>query len=452
MPRPALLDLSLRRAIFELAWPAMASTMLVNVFNLVDAFWVGRLGTAALGGMTASAFLVWCLLAVGQLVGTGVNAVVARRVGQGASAGAGGTQHMMRAGVTGGHGLLLALGLAAATMISTLPVREQILGSLGLADAVRQAASDYLTPILYGFPAITAWFALEGLYRGSGDTRTPMAVLGATLVLNAALDPVLIFGWGPVPALGIAGAAWATVASHVVGVLIALRLLRGRSVAPRLDRLDAALLWTLVRVGAPVAVSSFLFSVIYIVLTRIIATYGGTALAAVGVGHRVEGLVYFTCLGFSASAATLVGQHLGARQPERAERAAWLATGYAAAITFGLALLFYLAAPGIYRIFSEDPVVMREGTAYLRIIALFEVGTAFELVLEGAFAGAGNALPPMLVCVPLTALRVPAAHVLARRVNLGSRGIWWAISGTTAIKGIVMAAWFRLNRWKQAQV
>jgi len=442
---PRLVALPLSRAIFELAWPAMAATMLVNVFNLVDAFWVGRLGTAALGGMTASAFLVWCLHALGQLVGTGVNAVVARRVGEGQAA---------LAGVAGGHGLALALGVAALTMLATLPVSWRLLGVLALGPEVRAAASAYLTPILYGFPAITCWYAVEATFRGSGDARTPMVVLGATLALNALLDPLLIFGWGPLPALGIAGAAWATVVSHALGVLAGLALLRRGPVRPWLgeDGLRPDLLWTLTRVGSPVAVSSFLFSVIYIALTRIIAGFGGPALAAVGVGHRVEGLVYFTCLGFAAAAGTLVGQHLGAGQPGRAERAAWHATGYAAAASLVLAILFFVAAPWIFTLFSDDPRVVAAGTVYLRIVALFEVGTAFELVLEASFAGAGNALPPMLVCVPLTALRIPAAYILAHRVKLGPSGIWWAISASTGVKGAVMAAWFRLGRWKQSEV
>jgi putative MATE family efflux protein len=442
---PALVELPLPRAIYQLAWPATASMLLVNVFNLVDAFWVGRLGTAALGGMTASAFVVWCLHAVGQLVGTGVNAVVARRVGEGLE---------QRAGVAAGHGLLLAVGLALAVMALTLPAQDWVLDCLGLTPAVHRAAAAYLAPILWGFPAIPCWYAVEAIFRGSGDTRTPMKILGATLLLNTLIDPLLIFGWGPVPALGIAGAAWATVLTHLLGVVAAVVALRHRSVRPRLGAgpaVDGALVWTLVRVGTPIAVSSFLFSVIYIVLTRIIAPFGGPPLAALGVGHRVEGLAYFTCLGFAAAASTLVGQQLGAGRPELAERAGWLSTGYTAGIVLGLSVLYLAAAPWIYRLFSPDPALMAEGAAYLRIVALLEVGMAFELVLEGAFAGAGSSIPPMLVCVPLTALRIPGAYLLSRG-QLGTRGIYWAISVSTGLKGLVLGLWFRLNTWKKTRV
>ena len=313
MPRP-LTELPLPRAIARLAWPAMASMMMVNVFNLVDAFWVGRLGTDALGGMTASAFVVWCLHAAAMLVGTGLNAVVARRVGE---------RRTHQAGLAGGHGLVLATCLAVLLMALTLPLQGQLFELLRLDAGLRDAASAYIRPILLGFPAVTWWYTVDAIFRGSGDTRTPMFVLSGALLLNAVLDPVMIFGLGPVPALGIAGAAWATVIAHAVGVIWAMVLLLGRDVRPRLPGLSAlspSLLLTLVRVGTPVAFNSFFFSMIYIFLTPIIAEFGGSAVAAVGVGHRVEGLTYFTCLGFATAASTLVGQHMGAGQPERSRQ------------------------------------------------------------------------------------------------------------------------------------
>jgi putative MATE family efflux protein len=443
-PDPPLTSIPLARAIFRLAWPAMTSMMLVNVFNMVDVFWVGRLGTSALGGMTASAFLVWCLHAAGQLVNTGVNAVVARRVGQRAP---------REAGVASGQGLLLALALALLVMALGLPLQAHVFWALGLTPEVRAAAVAYLTPVLWGFPTVTLWYAVEATFRGAGDTRTPMLVLAATLTINAALDPLLIFGPGPLPALGIAGAGWATVISHLLGVAAGLTLLRARSVRPRLaGGPQPALLWLLLRVGAPIAITSLLFSIIYLLLTPIIARHGSAALAAIGVGHRVEGLCYFTCMGFAAAAATLVGQHLGASQPGRAARAAWLTTGTSAALLAVLSLIFYLLAPQIFAVFSSDPEVIAQGTRYLRIVALFETAMALELVLEGAFSGAGDTLPPMLVGVPLTAARIPAAYLLSGHLGLGVRGIWWAISVSTGLKGLLTAIWFRLGHWKRSRV
>ena len=439
-----LTEMSLPRAIFKLAWPAMTSMMLVNVFNLVDAFWVGRLGTDALGGMTASAFLVWCLFSVSQVLEYGVNAVVARRVGQGNPTGA---------GLVSGHGVVLALVLAVLVAGGVLPFQRQLFAALGISPAVLAASVDYMTPVLWGFPTISLWFAVEATFRGSGDTRTPMMVLAATLTLNAVLDPLLIFGGGPVPAMGIAGAAWATVVSHAVGDALLLWLLLKRPVRPHLGAgLSGEVFWSIMRVGAPIAVTSLLFSVIYLFLTPIIASYGSAPVAAIGVGHRIEGLVFFTCMGFSAAASTLVGQYLGARNPELAERAAWMTTWTAVLTVAVQAALFYAFAPQIFAVFTDDPEVISHGTDYLRVIALFEVGLVGELVLEGAFSGAGNSMPSMIIGVPLTAARVPGAYLLAQHFNLGVRGVWWAIGVTTLLKGVATGCWFRLNNWKRVDL
>lgn len=444
MSSDSLTQISLPRAIFKLAWPAMTSMMLVNVFNLVDAFWVGRLGTAALGGMTASAFLVWCLFSVSQVLEYGVNAVVARRVGQ---------QRPREAGLVSGHGLVLALVLAVAVAAGVLPFQQQLFAALGIAPAVLQASVDYMTPILWGFPTISLWFAVEATFRGSGDTRTPMVVLAASLGFNAVLDPVLIFGAGPIPGMGIAGAAWATIISHALADVALLWLLMKRPVRPHLGGgFNADVIRSIIRVGAPIAITSLLFSVIYLFLTPIIAAYGSAPVAAVGVGHRVEGLVFFTCMGFSAAASTLVGQHLGAKNPELAEKAAWMTTTVCAATVAAQAALFYLAAPQIFAVFTDDPEVISHGTDYLRVIALFEVGLVGELVLEGAFSGAGNSMPPMIIGVPLTALRIPLAFLLAHRLDLGVRGVWWAIGSTTLLKGLATGFWFRLGRWKKMEL
>ena len=439
-PQTPLTQLSLPRAIFGLAWPAMASMMLVNVFNLVDAFWVGRLGTAALGGMTASAFLVWCLHSVAQVLEYGVNALVARRVGQ---------QRPHLAGIASGHGLVLALVLGAVVVAGVMPFQQRLFSALGLEPAVLQASMDYMVPFLWGLPAINVWFAAEATFRGSGDTRTPMLVLAGTLTLNAALDPLLIFGLGPVPAMGIAGAAWATIFSHAVGDVVLLLLLLRRPVRPRLaGGLDLGVLWALVRVGAPIAITSLLFSVIYLLLTPIIASYGSAPVAAIGVGHRVEGLAFFTCMGFSAAASTLVGQHLGAGNPTMAERAAWISTWTCCGVLALQAVVFYVAAPQIFAVFTDDSAVISHGTSYLRTIAIFEVGLALELVLEGAFSGAGNSLPPMIIGVPLAAARIPGAYLLSNATGLGVRGVWWAISISTLLKGIATGLWFRQNTWR----
>jgi putative MATE family efflux protein len=440
----SLLEMPLTKAIFRLAWPTMASLMVVNLFNLVDAYWVAKLGTHALGGMTASAFLVWCLHSVGMLVGTGVNALVAQRIGAG---------RRDLAGLAGAHGLLVAALLALVALLIGLTSQDWLFSAMGLSTGAQSAAIAYLTPVLYGLPAITCWYAVEAIFRGYGDTKTPMWVLCISLLINTVLDPMLIFGLGPFPALGIVGAAWATVLAHLFAFFGCLFLLRKTPVRPWMRQdgrllLSAKMLWSIFKVGTPVAASAFLFSVIYIFLTKIIAEFGGAAVAAVGVGHRVEGLGYYVCVGFAVASSTLVGQNLGAKNTQRAERAAWRTTGYATVVVGILSVATYLLAEPIMAAFTDDARVVAQGASYLRIVAILEVGMAFEVVLEGAFAGAGNSLPPMLVSVPLTALRIPLAYLLAKTYGLGIAGIWWAVSISTGLKGLLIGAWFRWGRWR----
>ena len=211
-------------------------------------------------------------------------------------------------------------------------------------------------------------------------------------------------------------------------------------------------LGNLVRVGAPIAASAFLFSLIYIFLTRVIADFGSPAVAALGIGHRVEGLGYYICVGFAASASTLVGQHLGAGQAKEAAQAARLATTYALVVVTAICVATFIFAAPIMGLFADDPLVIAEGKSYLRIIAALGFGMAFEVVLEGAFAGAGNSLPPMLISVPLMVLRVPLAFYLVRSLGYGIDAVWWVISATTLLKGLLITGWFARGRWKRTKL
>jgi Na+-driven multidrug efflux pump len=188
------------------------------------------------------------------------------------------------------------------------------------------------------------------------------------------------------------------------------------------------------------------------VLTRFITDFGAGPLAALGLGHRIEGMSYNVAVGFSFAASTLVGQNLGANKPERAEKAVWLNILYISLFLIFISLVFYFFGRHIIRFFIDDPDVIREGTQYLKVIALCEVFLGFEIVLEGAFSGAGNSLPPMLISVPLTWARIPLSLFFAHTLGMGSLGIWLSISLTTALKGIVMAFWFRRGHWKTHRV
>jgi putative MATE family efflux protein len=307
----------------------------------------------------------------------------------------------------------------------------------------------WLTTYLIGTPLVFGFYAAEATFRAAGDTRTPLALLGASVLVTAILDPLLIRGLGPLPALGIAGAAVAAVGTRALGLALGFGVLARRRLV-RLAVWDWRAAAAVARIGAPTAATGIFFSAVYIGLTRLTTRFGTPALAALGVGHKLEGLAYQVAVGFALASAAIVGQNLGAGRVDRARRAGWLTTGYACGIAAFVMLAFLLAPERLVAVFTRDADVIRVGASYLRIIAVSEVTMALELVLEGSLGGAGYTVAPMLWSGSLTAARIPLGAWLSGL--LGVAGVWWAISVTAIGRGLAMAALWRGGRWQHARV
>ncbi len=447
-PEPELTTIPLSKAIFRLAGPAMTSMLLMMTFNLIDAWWVGKLGAEQFAGVSAASFTVWALQSVGTLVSAGITAMVARFVG---------AKDTKQAGLVTGQGVVLSLLIAFVFGFGSFLLQRAAFTYMGLEKTVFASANQYLIYMSLGLAPIFYTYVIDAAFRGMGDTITPMKIIAAALLFNAIFDPFLIFGIGPFPRLEAGGAALATVVAHLLAAVMGTVLLQRRQVRITFERqvsryISLDYMWRITRIGAPIAFSGVMFSVSYMLLTKVITQFGSEPLAALGLGHRIEGLAFFAAVGFAVAAETLVGQNLGAKKPQRAEKAAWLTIAYTAGLLGVISLCFYLFAPNIIRFFISDPAVVTEGVSYLRTIAIFEVFLGFEIVFEGAFSGAGNSVPPMAISVPFTWLRIPLAIFLAGSLHLGSQGIWWAIGSTTAVKGIFLALWFKRGGWKTKKV
>lgn len=439
-PATDLVSGPLPRAIMRVALPAVGSALLQLAFLLVNIFWVGRtLGSAALAAISTAGFAVWMLLAVGEMIGVGLTAVAARRHGEGA--------HGLAA-VAGGTTLALAVLIGVVVGVVGWLLVPLLFAVMHTPPEVTELGRKWLSTYLVGTPLVLGFFAAEATFRASGDTRTPLALLLLSVLVTLVMDPVLILGLGPAPALGIAGAAVAAVGTRALvgalglGVLAKRRLLR---FAVRDWR--AAL--TVLRIGAPTAATGIFFSLVYIGLTRITTRFGTAALAALGVGHKLEGLAFQVAVGFGLASAAIVGQNLGAGRTDRARRAGWLSARYACAAAAVPALAFLVVPEAMVGIFSRDPGVIAVGASYLRIIAAAEITMGLEIVLEGSLGGAGFTVEPMLWSGSLTAARIPLAAWLAGA--LGVAGIWWAISLTAIGRGVAMAALWRSGRWQRAR-
>jgi len=439
--RAAIVAGPLPRAVVRLALPAVGATLLQLVFLLIDTFWVGRLlGPAALAAVSTAGFAVWMLAALAEMIGVGLTAVAARRHGEGA--------HGLAAVVSGTtHALAGALGIVVAL------VGWRLVGGLFAVmqtpPEVTELGRVYLTTYLAGTPLVFGFFATEATFRASGDTRTPLLLLGASVLLNVVLDPLLITGAGPLPTLGIAGAAVAAILTRGAALAMGFVLLLRRRLV-RLGVYDWRSALAALRVGAPTAGTGVFFSLIYIGLTRITTRFGVPALAALGIGHKLEGLSYMVATGFGLGASAIVGQNLGAGRADRARRAGWITAGYACAAGAVVALLFLAFPDLMVGVFTRDPQVIADGSLYLRALALAQITMGLEIVLEASLGGAGYTVQPMLWAGAITASRLPLAAWLAG--VMGVAGVWWTIGLTAVARGAAMAGLWRSDRWQRVRV
>ena len=430
----------LRRAIVRVAVPAIGSALLQLAFLLIDIFWVGRtLGPAALAAISTAGFAVWMLLAIGEMIGVGLTAVAARRHGEGEHA---------RAAVASGTTLVLALVVGVGAALAGWALLPALFAVMRTPPDVTALGRTWLSTYLLGTPLVLGFYAAESAFRASGDTRTPLVLLSLSVLVTLVLDPVLILGLGPAPRMGIAGAAVAAVGTRALGLAFGFGVALKRRLV-RFGERDWGAALTVLRIGLPTAANGVFFSLIYIGLTRITTRFGTPALAALGVGHKLEGLAYQVAVGFGLASAAIVGQNLGAGRPDRARRAGWLSVRYACVAASVVAVAFLVAPRALVSVFSADPAVIAEGASYLRIIAVAEITMAVEIVLEGSLGGAGFTLQPTLWSGCLSAARLPLAAWLAGVI--GVAGIWWTISLTAVGRGLAMAGLWHGGRWERAR-
>ncbi len=440
------LAMPVRRAVWALALPAFA-THLVRLANfIVDQYWVGRLTDPQVGlaAVSASNFLIWSTFALSQLFSAGLQAKVARAVGAG--------DHREQA-LAIRHGMALALSIGSGVALAGLLVMPHVFAWQHLSPAVAKAAGEFLTVTFAVLPVNFIAAAMITIYNAEGDPGTPLKVFCIGLVINTVLDPPFILGWGPIPAMGVRGSALVTALVVITHTLV-LGWLHRRKMAERLQvPLEPRQFVPFLRLGLPVAAQGVLFSSVYVVLVRVLAPFGDAPVAALGLGHTIEGLAHFLCVGFGTAAATLVGQNLGAGRPEEARRAAWAAVGQLSLVLSLAAVGYGANAPRLLALFMAHPQagVISAGTGYLHVAALVQVPGGLRVVLSSAMVGAGDTVAPTvsLVC---TLLRIPLAFWLARSVGLGPWGVWYSIGLTVVLEAVVMAALFARGRWQHRVV
>jgi putative MATE family efflux protein len=431
-------------ALVRLAAPVVVMQACHTAFHLVNVMWVGQLGAAATAAVTTSFFLLWTLYAIADITGVGTTATVARHVGAGERA---------QAGHAAAQAALLAVLIGLGVSVVGVLGIEPLYRAIGTAPDVARIATSYLR-IQLGFAFVSMLYVwAESTMRAAGDTRTPLIVIASSLALNAALDPLLIFGLGPFPRLGVDGAAIATVIAQAFAVgwfLVLAR--RGHPAFPlerrALRRFEPGFALGLARIGVPYALIGILFSGVYLYFAHVAARFGTAAVAVVGVSNRIESVTYLVAAGFGLACEAIVGQNLGAHRPDRAGRAAWLSAGLMGAFGTAFAIVMLVFPAALLAVFTRDPEVVRAGIPYVRLLAITQGITGVELVLNGAFSGAGDTVPPMVISTTMSLLRLPLAWWFAVTLGLGLSGLALMITITCAVRTLILAWWFRRGGWR----
>lgn len=440
---------SINRAIFLLSIPMILEMAMESLLAVVDIFFVSRLNdnnaiTAV--GLTESIMALVYSIAMG--FGMAATAMISRRVGEKNEEGA------AVAAVN-----VLYIGIVISLLISVIGIffYKDILKLMGATEAIVSVGSGYMQWMLVGNLSIVSLFLINAIFRGAGNAAIAMHSLWIANILNMILDPILIFGWGSIPAMGVEGAAIATNIGRGAGVLYQIYYLAGKKGIVKIHRHNIHVDWQVITGLLKVAAGSigqFLISTLsWLFLARILINFGSSVYAGYQIAIRV---IIFTILpswGMANAAATLVGQNLGANQPERAEKSVWMA-GKLNMIFLGIiSIAFFFVADPIMRIFTPDEQVIFYGAQCLRIVAFGYVFYGYGMVVVQSFNGAGDSRTPTIINLFMYwFFQIPLAYLMAVKLDFGASGAFWAIAIAESALAVVSILIFRQGKWKTVKI
>lgn len=439
---------SINRAIILLAIPMTLEMIMESLFAIVDIFFVSKVGVNAIAvvGLTESMLTITYSLGWGLAMGT--TAMIARRVGEG--------EHE-KASVSAVQAIYLATIISIPIMLAGIFYSESLLRLIGASEEIISDGSGY-TKLSLGFNLIVILlFLINGIFRGAGDAALAMRSLWVANTLNIVLDPLFIFGIGPFPEMGIEGAAVATIIGRSTGIAYQLyHLKKGKGlikVHKNNWQFKPEIIWKLVKLSSGVTAQFIISSASWIFLMRIISTFGSTALAGYTIAIRIVIFTLLPAWGFSNAAATMVGQNLGANQPERAEKAVWR-TGLFNMIFMGsIMILFFLFGENIASFFTNEKEVVDNASKCLSIFAMGYLFYAFGMVLVQSFNGAGDTRTPTIMNLfVFWLLQIPLAYFLAIYLGIGAEGAYYSIVVSESVFSVVGYFLFKKGRWKTVKV
>ena len=439
---------SIGRAILLLSVPMMLEMAMESAFAVVDVYFVSSLGASAVATVGLTESMLTLVYAVGIGLSMGTTALVARRIGE---------KNPKEAADAAVQSIAVAIAASIPFSVAGAFFAKDLLALMGADAWSIEHGYRYTVWMLGGNAVIMLIFVINAVFRGAGDAAIAMRVLWLANGINIVLDPILIFGWGPVPAMGIEGAAVATNVGRGVGVALQLWVLfRGakhiRVLASQV-RIQTAVMGRLVRTSLGGIGQFIIATSSWIGLVRIVSEFGSEAVAGYTIAVRIFVFTLMPSWGLSNAAATLVGQNLGAKKPERAERSVWI-TGFANMAFLAVVSIVYISMnESLVRIFTNEPGVVAAGAECLLIVSFGYIFFAWGLVMPQAFNGAGDTMTPTKInffCFWL--LEIPLAYGLAISMGLKTTGVYWSILVAESTAGLVAIWLFRQGKWKQSTV
>ena len=440
--------ISLNKAIFLLAVPMILELVMESVFAVVDIYFVGKLGASAVATVGLTETYMFLIYSIDMGLAMAVTAIVARRVGE---------KNPAAAGQSAAQSILLALLISVPFMIGGMFYAKELLAFMGADEWALTQGYRYTQWMLGANAVVVLLFVINAIFRGAGDAAIAMRILWLANGLNLLLDPLLIFGWGPIPAMGIEGAAVATNIGRGVGVLAQLYVLfRGsKHIKVALGQFKAqwSVMANILRTSLGGMGQMIIAMTSWIFIMRILASVGQEAVAGSTIALRILLFTLMPAWGLSNAAATLVGQNLGAGQPNRAENAVWKIGVYNMVFLIGVSLAYYFFNMELMAIFTNNPRVQAVGAEWLQILSYGYFIYAWWMVTVQAFNGAGDTKTPTWInLIFFWAIQIPLAYWLALELEWAESGVFWAVFLSEAAIGIFTLWLFTRGRWKNAKV
>jgi putative MATE family efflux protein len=444
-----------------LAWPLVLGNLLQTFYNLADMFWVGRVSSDAVGAVALMFPLSWMFVSTAMGITAATIALVSQYVG---------ADDDRQADRVVAQTLLLTLTVSLTLAVVGWTFRHDLLTLMGAEGQVFVDALAYIEVIFLTLPLTFLFFAFRAALQGAGDTKTAMWLMVLSAGLNVVIDPFLILGWGPAPALGTRGAAWATFVARAfaaaAGIGILLRGGFGVRLYLRDLRPDPTLLGKLVSVGYPATIDGWARSFAAVTMASFVTPFGTAAIAAYGIGVRIMSVSWSVAGAVGQATATGVGQNLGAQTPDRAARVTWVATAATMGFLFAAALVCVLVPGFMMGVFVDEQAVIDEGITFLYVIAPFWAFFGGTMVIQGGFRGAGQtkvamALSflsrwvfriPVAILLAFSATAIPGTNLAVVGAGIGVEGIWAAFSVGAFISFVVAVAWFKRGGWREGVV